>query len=181
MALLNLIKDQTIIIDNHKRGTGEANRWDKSVHIHKTTHREIEGKRQEVELRIPINSNQKIDVRVEGVNKGKVPKSLMKEIRGAFEDVEKRELFINELVKQLKNYSTILQTAERAAGVLDLLSKHFELKWTGEKILHYANNALISYTQIYKNDKRETFYGSVTDKGDKESIKFEQKSEPKRP
>ena len=51
MALNGLIKKQTIIIDDHKRGSQEVKNWDdpsSDIHIDKTTNFPLDGKRQKV-------------------------------------------------------------------------------------------------------------------------------------
>lgn len=53
MALNGLIKKQTIIIDDHKRGSQEVKNWDdpsSDIHIDKTTNFPLDGKRQKLGL-----------------------------------------------------------------------------------------------------------------------------------
>ena len=60
MALKELINEQTVIIDDHKRGSREAKNWDdqsRDIHIDKTTNFPLDGKIQKLKIRIPINSD----------------------------------------------------------------------------------------------------------------------------
>lgn len=59
MSLYPLIKDQKIIIDDHKRGAGEIKDWDNNendVHLDKTLKRKVHGKLQTLRIKIPLNS-----------------------------------------------------------------------------------------------------------------------------
>lgn len=63
MSLESLIHDQVIIIDDHKRGAGEIKNFDNQqndVHIDKETSYPINGKRQKLKIRIPINSDKQL-------------------------------------------------------------------------------------------------------------------------
>ena len=65
MGLKSLIENQTIIIDDHKRGNREIKNWDdiqNDVHIDKKTNFRINGKKQNFRIRIPINSDRPIKI-----------------------------------------------------------------------------------------------------------------------
>ncbi len=65
MSLKPLIKNQSLIIDDHSQGNREINDWDnknKDVHIHKNTRTKIEGKKSNLTIKIPINSGRKISI-----------------------------------------------------------------------------------------------------------------------
>ena len=54
MALKELIENQTIKIDDHKRGNREIKNWDNArsdIHIDKTTNFPLNGKRQKVRIK----------------------------------------------------------------------------------------------------------------------------------
>ena len=64
MALKNLIENQIIIIDDHKRGAGEIKDFDNlenDIHIDKETNYKIDGKRQKLKIRVPVNSDNPIN------------------------------------------------------------------------------------------------------------------------
>lgn len=152
MALKNLIERQTVTIDDHKRGCREIKDWDNlanDIHIHKETNYKIEGVVQKVTIKIPINSDKKI--KIESVKKDlkEIPNKLKKEIQQAFEDKETRDSFIKDVVNHIKNFETNLEDEKRVQQVLSNISKHFDLKWTEEKIATYTNNVLTRYIQKY--------------------------------
>ena len=95
MGLKSLIENQTIIIDDHKRGNREIKNWDdiqNDVHIDKKTNFRINGKKQNFRIRIPINSDRPI--KIENTRKNTLadlPGRFQKEIREAFEDKVVRE------------------------------------------------------------------------------------------
>ena len=137
MSLKPLIQNQSLIIDDHKWGAGEEKNWDKSsndIHIDKKTKYPINGKRQEVRIKIPINSDNEISVQAKRNKLDDVPRRLKKEINDAFEDKETRDAFIRELIPILENFSSNLDSVEKAIGVLDRLSKHFDLGWSSQTI-----------------------------------------------
>ncbi len=168
MSLKGLIDNQTIIIDDHKRGNGEVKDWDDKsidVHIDKTTNYPLNGQRQNVRIRIPINTDR--DVRIEnGRNQriNEIPNQLRKEIRKAFENKNTRERFISDLVNILKDFETVLNSEDRVSQILKRLSQHFDLKWTEEKTATYTNDILVLYTQIYKDELGKEFFITVDNK-----------------
>ena len=96
MALKELIENQTIKIDDHKRGNREIKNWDNArsdIHIDKTTNFPLNGKRQKVRIKIPINSDRPISIeneRHQEVNE--IPNRLKREIQQALENKQKKVL-----------------------------------------------------------------------------------------
>jgi len=162
MSIKKLIDNQTIIIDDHKRGSGEVKNWNDSandVHIDKSTNLRIDGRYQKVRIRIPINSERPVKIensRNESIDS--IPKKIIKEIKEAFEDKETRDRFIKDLIDTLRNFGEILENEERVRQTLERLSKHFDLKWTTEKITSYINNTLQTYTEIYNDETGNEFF-----------------------
>lgn len=165
MSIKGLIDNQTIIIDDHKRGNREKKNWDDpaaDVHIDKITDYPMEGKRQEVRIRIPINSDRQISIenaRKQEINN--IPRQLRKEIRKAFENKKSRERFVKDLIEILKDFDTVLSSKQRVQQILDNLSKHFELEWTKEIIATYSNDILVLYSQSYKDRKGINYFISI--------------------
>ena len=160
MALKNLIEDQIIIIDDHKRGTGEIKDFDNlenDVHIDKETNYKIEGKRQKIKIRVPVNSDNPIKVKSKN-KKGEIPNGLNKEIKEAFEDKKTREAFIKDVLETLANYDSLLNSEEKATKVLERLSKHFDLKWDNETIKKYRDDVLQTYTQYFVDNRNRRFF-----------------------
>ncbi|GGG38686.1 hypothetical protein GCM10011344_44500 [Dokdonia pacifica] len=160
MALKDLIKDQLIIIDDHKRGTQEIKDFDNpenDVHIDKETNFPINGKRQKLKIRIPINSDQPIKVE----NKRKkieLPRKLNKEIKKAFENKKTRTEFIRDVIETLSDYESNLRSEEQVIIVLKRLSKHFGLEWDEEIIKKYKEEVLLAYTQFFIDDQGRKFF-----------------------
>lgn len=160
MSLKNLINNQIIIIDDHKRGTREIKDFDNpknDVHIDKETNFPINGKRQKVKIRIPINSDNPI--KIESNRKSiDIPSKLNKEIKEAFEDKKIRIAFITDVLETLSNYQSALNSEEKAKAVLERLSKHFDLKWDATIIKKYQEEILLAYTQFYKDEDNRIFF-----------------------
>lgn len=160
MSLKNLIKDQLIIIDDHKRGSQEIKSFDDSendVHIHKETNFPVEGKKQKLQIRIPINSERPIKIE----NKRKqidIPRKLNKEIKKAFENQKIRTDFIRDVIEILSNYESNLRSEEQVIKVLERLSKHFNLSWDNETIKRYQEEVLSAYTQFYTDNSGRRFF-----------------------
>jgi len=160
MSLKNLIADQTIIIDDHKRGTGEIKDFDLSendVHIDKETNFPIDGKRQKLKIRIPINSDKPIKIENK---RGQIPipSQLNKEIKRAFENEKVRNDFIRDVLETLMNYQSALNSEEKAVKILERLSKHFDLNWNEEIVTKYKDQVLLAYTQFYTDERKRRFF-----------------------
>jgi hypothetical protein len=161
MSLRPLINNQSLIIDDHKWGAKEEKDWDKSssdVHIDKKTKYPIDGKKQDVRIRIPINSERDISVEVKKDRIREVPSRLRKEIIKAFENKKTRDAFIKELIPILENFSSNLDSLEKAESVLRRISKHFDLDWTSQKIENHIRGSLFELTQVYEDENRKQYY-----------------------
>lgn len=169
MALKELIKNQTIIIDDHKRGSQEVKNWDESsndIHIDKTTNFRIEGRIQKVRIRIPINSNRPISIENERKQVVKeIPGKLRKEISRALEDRQIRDNFVGELLEVLKDFRTALSNEQRANDILTRISRHFALNWPKDTIKKYVNNILTSYTIVYEDEKGREYFSKLDEAG----------------
>lgn len=171
MSLKPLIENQSLTIDDHKWGAKEEKKWDEissDIHIDKKTKYPIGGKKQDVRIRIPINSERKISVEIKKDRSAEVPNKLRKEIIEAFEDKNKRDAFIKELIPILENFSSNMDSLEKAENVLKRISKHFDLEWTSQKIENYIKGSLLELTQIYEDENRKQYYLTI----DKRRIKI---------
>jgi len=145
MSIKALIKKQTIIIDDHNRGAGEVKSWDdksKDIHIDKKTQYKIDGKIQEVRIRLPINSDRKLSIEVKTKGVKNVPRKLEKEIKDAFKDKSIRKLFVQDLILTLENYSSNFDSLDNTKNALKRISKHFELNWTDNTIIKEIVNTI---------------------------------------
>lgn len=173
MALKGLIKNQTIRIDDHHWGNREQKNWDdssKDIHIDKSTNTKVNGKRQKLQIRIPINSERPIKIGNKNGQIESIPKSIEREIKHALEDKETREAFIGDLLNTLKEFPSSLDNEKRAKDILDRLSKHFGLEWTGDKITKYAKDLLKYYGQTYTDEKGFSYFLTI----DKQKIEIGQ-------
>lgn len=175
MSLQPLIKKQKIQIDDHKRGSKEIKNWDDStadIHVHKETLYPIEGKKQKVTIKIPINSQSPVTItsKVKGSKSHlqEIPKDLKNEIQKAFENTKIRTKFVKGVVDTLKNFDSVLADEEKARDALNRISENFELEWTGKKISTYVDDALIQYTQIYTSKDKTKYQITI----DKEKLKI---------
>lgn len=166
MALSKLINNQKIIIDNHNQGCRVINNWDEQssdIHIDKMTNYKIEGRKQKVRIRIPINSERPL--RIENARRQviqKVPNELLREINQAFEDNVTRTNFVTEVLDVLENFATALSSKERAIQVLTNISRHFGLNWTAKEVLPvYANEALSSLTLKYRRNNEDVYFSKI--------------------
>ncbi|MHA3053654.1 hypothetical protein [Acinetobacter sp. ANC 4640] len=140
MSLTKLIKNQTIMIDDHQRGNREIKNFDNhssDIHLDKKTNFKIDGKFQDIRIKISINSDRKPVINLEN-NKSKkldqIPKQLKKEIDDAFQNTELALNFFNDIENNIKNYPSILEDKNKCIFVFDRLAKFFELRKTGEEI-----------------------------------------------
>lgn len=164
MALKGLIEKQTIRIDDHHWGNQEQKNWDdssKDIHIDKSTNIKVDGKRQKLQIRIPINTNRPIKIGNKNNQIDSIPRSLEREIKQALEDKDSSEAFIGDLLDTLKSFPTSLDSEKRAKNILDRLSKHFDLEWTGEKTATYAKDILKYYAQMYADQKEISYFLTI--------------------
>ena len=164
MSLKPLIKDQSIMIDDHKRGSMEIKDWDNpanDIHIDKRTKYKIDGKRQNVQIRIPINSDRDISVEIKGRKNDKVPKKLKKEIKNAFENENIRKEFVKDLLPILENFSSNLENKEKAKETLTKIAKHFDLNWETQEIVNTIDGILNEYTLIYQDKDDDMYYFTI--------------------
>lgn len=175
MNLITLIKNQSIRIDDHQRGNRESKNWDdstKDIHIDKTTNSRLNGIRQKIRIRVPINSDR--DIIIEdgrGQRVENIPKRLEREIKDAFSNKKVREDFMRDVMNILRNYSTTLDDKRKIQSVLANLSRHFNLEWSDETIEIYAKDILEVYIQMY-NYRNKLYYIRL----DREGIQIAQNS-----
>jgi hypothetical protein len=174
MNLKGLIDRQIIIIDDHRRGSKEIKSCDDQsadIHIDKQTNYPVDGKRQKVRIKVPINSERNISIEnAKGQHLNKIPRQLRNEINKAFQNKVKRERFIKDLIETLRDFPTILNDRQRLRQILNNLSKHFDLKWSEEIITTYTDDVLTVYTEYYLDKNGNLFFITV----DKVKIKLGQ-------
>lgn len=166
MSLAPLIENQTLRIDNHNRADGRPLVWDRSsdVHIDKETNGIVDGKRQKVRMRIPINSDKPISVENARGDNIPIPRRIEREIKRTLENEEKRGAFIKSVVEVLGNYEASLSDEEKAKEALTNISKHFGLEWPEKTITTFINDALAVYGMLFYNNGNEYFAEMDMDK-----------------
>ena len=152
------------MIDDHHWGAGEIKNWDdesKDIHIDKKTQYKIDGKIQEVRIRLPINSDRKLSIEAKTTGVNKVPSKLNKEIKRAFENTKIRQSFVRDLREILDNFSSTLDNYEKIEDTMNRLSKHFALNWTREEVITYIDDVIEkrgSIERIYTDNKNNPYY-----------------------
>lgn len=128
------------MIDDHQRGNREIKDFDKhssDIHLDKKTNFKIDGKFQDIRIKISINSDRQPVINLENnksIELDRIPKKLKKEIDNAFENTELTLNFFNDVKENIKNYPSILKDKEKCISVFDRLAKFFELRKTGTEI-----------------------------------------------
>lgn len=153
MKIKNILKNQKVRIDSH--GHNEVrqfndNRYD--IHLHKETNDyKYDGKKVKVEVRVPLNSNRPIDIRVpkgtKDVKREQIEKSIIKEIRDAFSDESERKEFVNSMVEALtKDYQTEFPSVEEARKVASGVFAAFGIEYQKAKVReeHYVKGRYYS-------------------------------------
>lgn len=134
-----LIKGQTIIIDDHRRGQVLANFDDPAADIH-LDKKSNDG---QYRIRVPLNSNRPVIVERKGKrNLDIVPQGISREVQDAFEDAAKRDEFVRWMISELRNFPYKDQNREndrnrdinKAFGALRRVSKHFGLRWSNRNV-----------------------------------------------
>ncbi|HFU75161.1 MAG TPA: hypothetical protein ENK66_02840 [Arcobacter sp.] len=164
MSLKALIKNQTIMIDDHHWGAGEIKDWHdstKDIHIDKKTHYKLEGKKQEVRIQLPINSNRKIKITTKSENLLGVPNKLNKEIKEAFEDKSIRESFIKGLILTLENYSSNFDSLDNTKDALKRVSSQFGLNWTDNELVTKIGDAIDEVEALPTDSNGNRYYISI--------------------
>ena len=162
MKLSALIDNQEIRIDTHQRWNREVNNWDNNaqdIHLEKRTLYKINGKKWNVIIKIPLNSDRKITILCKTKRQLEIPPWLKKEIEQALQDNKIRQVFIWDLKNIINNYSSdildddcklldAIQRIESAFGVpSEFLVKRID-KFTRDT----TTNKRISRSQTYKWD-----------------------------
>lgn len=107
--MIELIKGQTVSIDNHDRANGQPILFDYRIHIHKRMNRD---KHSGIEILLYLDTDK--DMRI--INKkGKEADvvSLRSEMEKAFKDTKKRIAFVRSMLKELNWKCTYSSSYEK--------------------------------------------------------------------
>lgn len=172
--LKSLIKNQTIQVDAHKRGTGEQIVWDSTandIHIHKRTQYKVDGKILSLDIKVPVNSDRDIEISIVNNVRDKrkmlsiAERRVLSEIAKALSDKKTRTAFIEELLSVLDSYEKTFLSKENAQSVVKRLAKHFGLPAEiSREITTYAEDRLASLTGLFQQ-KNEEYFISLSQNG----------------
>lgn len=171
-----LIKGQTIRIDNHHRLTQQDWLTNTDVHLHKV-HKEHKGK--VYEIRIPLNSQKDVSVHCCGNPIEEVPTFILKEVREALNDTVRRKRFIKEVYEVLMNdFRWEKNSKEGCEEVMAKIAQAFQMKFTSDteskdNVSYRKMTDGYSEYQIVFNYERECFYiGECLDGWEPELLDF---------
>lgn len=139
-TMKQLIKGQSIRIDDHRRGIAHANFDDDLADIHL----DKRAKSGSYTIRVPLNTNHPVNVEVQGDRNHEeaVPEPICREIREVFENVNTRREFVDWLVGELRNYpyreparqNDRNRDINRGFAALRRISRHFGLNWSNRTV-----------------------------------------------
>ena len=123
-----LIKGQTIRIDNHDSGSGRNIKYDSSLHIHKVMNND---RYNGAEIIVPLNETMEISYRkIKGKTKI-IETQLKNEIDKVFKKkTQKRKRFSEEVFKNIERYSQNEDTPIKLRNLINganAIAKHFDL------------------------------------------------------
>jgi glycerophosphoryl diester phosphodiesterase len=154
-----LIRGQTIRIDNHDSGSGKATTWGSGVHIHKKMNSD---RYNSAEVIIPLDKEGEIQFKKLQGRHQRVERQLKNEINKALRDKVKRQEFVTSVLKRLESYSSVIPRTEMVRNLRQgakNLASHFDLESTileeSEVIL---KGQMKSFLTEHLDDKGKIFY-----------------------
>lgn len=161
-----LIKNQILRIDSHQWGDGRPMDIT-SVHIHKKTKQPIcvKGKRQTVEIEIPLYGNQQPHIVGNKKELDKIPKVLRDEIQEVLSNPQTVIAFAKEVANTLQNYATWQPT--QIVDSLRRVGCAVGLEWSEEQLHAFSNAALgfVCYLQVLDKNDNKWFSIKINNKG----------------
>jgi hypothetical protein len=150
-----LIQDQKIIIDNHDRGSGRPTEF-RGLHIDKTIYG---GRYAGAQIRVPLDSDADLDIRIKNHMDKKRQRQLINEIRRALKDRQKREAFVEDVMKAIENYSSQNVAIENIRASAIRIARHFELSEDIlEEIIAQVKDRILRYTSIHRDIDKRLYY-----------------------
>lgn len=121
-----LIKGQTIRVDNHRSGTREPVEWGKGVHLDKAIN---DKKHKSVRVKIYLDSDRGIEFISRGDDD--VRQRIVSEISDVLaQNPQKRKAFVEDVIKEIDRFSQNLSPAERRKNLeegANRIANHFNL------------------------------------------------------
>ena len=149
-----LIAGQTIKCDMHDAGSGQQRKWGDGLHIHKRMHGDVYGSAQ---IRIPIDSDKKMTITARGGEEIKM--RLIKEIRVAFKDKQKRTEFVEGLVSEIRRFSDNQNTEEKCRDAAKRIARLFGLNdKIIREIIEKIELEMTRYTSIHNDMDGKLYY-----------------------
>lgn len=139
-----IIPNQSIRIDNHRRGGGGIDYYDdpaNDIHLDKTVY---DGRKKNgiYHIRVPLNSDRPVTINRDA--NLDLPRHIEREIQRAFDDQRKRERFVEELMGILEQYP-ILEANDNENDDFDRIyyamrriADCFDLGWNDELVEKYV-------------------------------------------
>ena len=144
-----LIKRQTIKIDDHRRGGNVIHDWnDKTSEVH--IHKECNYNGKEYEIIIPLNQNNPARCMSKGINED-IPRKIIKEVNEVFSDADCRERFLEDVYKELYNYSWKRNTEDEKAIAIKV-AEAFDLK------LLFSVEHPSKFTQLFEDSEHIKYH-----------------------
>ncbi len=107
--MIELIKGQTVSIDNHDRGTGKPILFDYRIHIHKRMNRD---KHPGIEVLLYLDTDKDMEIKNKNGKEADVV-SLRSEMKKAFKDPKKRIAFVKSMLDELNRKCTYSNSDEK--------------------------------------------------------------------
>lgn len=169
--MIELIKGQTVSIDNHDRGNGQPILFDYRIHIHKRMNKDSY---PGIDVFLYLGVEKNIEIKNRG--KGTDAIRLESEIWKAFKDPKKRTAFVKSMLDELNRKCTYENSEKKLKA--NLLSAQNIAKQFG---LHRAHSIPLknnsnSFETIHKDDDGnmyfllQDFYGKTIRIGDSKDI-----------
>lgn len=151
--MIELIKGQTVSIDNHGRGNMLPTYFDYKIHIHKRMNKDRYSG-AEVVLYLAAESDMEIKSKGKRVDKIR----LESEIRKAFKDQTKRVAFVESMLKELNRKCTYRDSKEKLQANLTSatnIAKLFGLHNTCNEPLKNNSN---SFETVHMDDEGNAYF-----------------------
>ena len=158
MKIKGLLKEQKVILDPH--GHYEIKSFKDTqydFHLHKETKREIEGEKRIVIIKIPLNSNRKVQIVSNKKEQDYIPRKLKKEIHDILDsDINARDKFLRDIINALKDYPIVFLDKKNVKKCIERIGKAFGFDWEKLDVKYYFSENLTNkcYADFIDTDSR---------------------------
>ena len=107
-------------------------------HLHKETKREIEGEKRKVIIKIPLNSNRKVQIESNKKEQDYIPRKLEKEIHDILDsDINVRDKFLRDIIEAMKDYPKDFLEIGNVKTCIKRIGKAFGFDWEKLDVKYY--------------------------------------------